>query len=345
MKHRLILSLLLLLPAASALARKRPADETYVRSFPQTITVRTYLGEKASIFRLTDDATGRRIAYHPNNFLGLGAGITLRGIGINFSVGVPFRDQKIDEYGKTRRLDAQVHRYGRKLMLDVYLQRYRGFHLNEKDAVTTIPGPQTYPYFPNLTSLTFGASGLYVFNGERYSLSTMVNQQEWQLRSAGSFLLGGSAFTHFYTDPDGILPDHYKYPDFFQARQPKEIHYYGLTLNAGYGYTAVLDKASHYFIAGAVDVGAGPGYSSVYDLSGEHLDHVTYNITGNARIGAGYNSQKWFAGLYVILHGDYFPLPYDDSNLGTGQGIGRLVVARRISTRKKLLAQQPEAVQ
>ena len=201
-------------------ARDKGADPYFVRNFPQTLTARTFLGEKISTFSLVENG-GRRLQYHPNNFLGIGIGATIRGIGLNVNVALPFHDDKEEQYGATKRTDIQVHSYSRKLMLDVYFQRYRGFHLADKEEVTTIIGPQEYPYFPNLRAMTIGASGLFVFNGDRFSLRTIVNQQEWQLHSAGSLLLGASIFTHIIKDEGGILPTFYRYPDFLGGNRPK----------------------------------------------------------------------------------------------------------------------------
>jgi hypothetical protein len=331
---------LLLWNSIELMARKRYPDAGYVRTFPRTVTVRTFLGEKISTFTLIDKATNRRLAYHPNNVLALGIGATIRGLGLNVSVGLPFHDQKEDVYGVTRHIDLQVHRYSRKLMIDAYYQNYKGFHLSSKDDVTMIPGPEEYPYFPNIRALTIGASGLYVFNGERYSLRTVSTQQEWQMRSAGSPLLGASIFTHLFSNDKDLLPQYYKYPDFLGGHEPRDIHYYGLNINAGYGYTWVLDNASHYFLAGAIDGGAGPGYSSAEEENGTRLNHMTVSFTANVRLGAGYNSEKWFAGIYGIYHTDRYPLPYENTALSTGQGLVRLVLARRIPTRKSYLYKQ-----
>lgn len=340
MRGKLILIVSFILwGVVTAEGRRGPMDSNYVQDFPGTFTLRTYLGEKVSVFDLADRASGRDIAYRPNTILGLGVGITIHGIGINFSTRLPFHDTKIDKYGRTQRYDIQVHRYRRKVMLDAYFQRYTGFHLGEKTDVTQITGPQEYPYFPNLRATIIGATGLYVFNGEKYSMRGMTTQQDWQLKSAGSPLLGASVFTHFFDDDSSVLPAYYRYGDFFGGRHPQQIHYYGLTVNGGYGYTVVLDKASHYFLAGAVDVGAGPGYSTVKDVTGEELSHVTFSVAGNVRVGVGYNSLKWYAGLYSIFHADSYQLPYSESSLRSGQGIIRLVVARRLVTGNKLLGQ------
>jgi hypothetical protein len=135
----------LLLSSTTTYAHRKPADTNYVRLFPQTISVRAYLGEKISTFRLADKETDRNLQYRPNNVLGIGLGVTIRGLGLNFSTSLPFHDKKVGLYGTTKHLDVQMHRYARKLMLDAYFQQYKGFHLNDKNDVSTIIGPEEYP--------------------------------------------------------------------------------------------------------------------------------------------------------------------------------------------------------
>jgi hypothetical protein len=91
--------------------------------------------------------------------------LRLRGFGLNFSTRLPFHDQKEDKFGETRRRDLQIHRYRRKLAIDAYFQQYRGFHLNDSADVFRVESPVTYPYFPNMNQLRFGATVLHMPGG------------------------------------------------------------------------------------------------------------------------------------------------------------------------------------
>lgn len=310
-------------------------DSAYVRSYPHTVTVRLYSGEKISTFNLQDRARDRQINYYPNNALTIGLGATIRGLGLNFSTRIPFRDTKDDLYGRTRRYDLQVHRYRPMLALDIYLQRYTGFHLNTLDDVSQVSGSTRYTYFPNLRTYTFGASGMYIFNGKKFSLKAPVTQGEWQLRSAGSFLLGASFFTHFLRNDTTLIPEYYRHPEIYNGFQVQQIDNYGLTVNGGYAYTLVINR--HWFLYGSAEAGAGPAYSLARDVNGEQLSRVGLNVKTNLRFSLGYNADRWFGGLYAIYHTDRYPLPFADSRMSTSQGVFRVVVARRLSTRKKIL--------
>lgn len=326
---------MILLLGAPAMARKKAPDPAYIREFPNTFTVRTFLGEKISGFSLTDGAHNQQLNYRPNNVLAIGVGVTIRGVGLNFSTRLPTHDTKDDQYGKTRQLDLQVHRYKGKFALDIYFQRYRGYHLRDNSDVTAVVGPTDFPYFPDMQNSTFGASGLYVFNGRRFSLRAPIDQQDWQLRSSGSWLLGGSVFSHIISNKDlSIIPPFMKNPDFMNGTPVQEITNYSATLNGGYGYNFILKR--HWFIALAADGGAGAGYSEVKDPAGTS-HKVGLQLNANARFSFGYNSAKWFSGFYIIYRADRYPLSYTDGSVGSSEGIARFIVARRFATHHKKL--------
>lgn len=322
-----------------------PTDTTYVRLFPNTFTARVYLGEKVSIFSLHNRGTDRAIHYRPNAILALGVGVTLRGIGLNFSTRLPFHNQKEDKFGETKRLDLQIHRYRRKLAVDAYFQRYQGFHLNDTADVSTVQSDVIYPYFPNLHQLRFGATVLRMPGGDNYSMRAALNQQEWQRRSAGSLLYGLSLYTQFiHNEGADILPSAYRYPSEFYEALPSrltEIQNYSLCFNGGGGYNYVFPGQDNWFVGASADVGAGPAYSRI-KLTGtdseEWLSAVRLNLTANLRVQVGYNSEKWFAGLYTVIHADRYGLPDNNTSetvdVSTAQGIVRAVVARRFRSVK-----------
>lgn len=310
------------------------ADPAYIRLYPNTYTVRALLSEKISTFHLEDRKLDQKINYYPNNVLSVGLGTTIRGIGINVTTAIPFVDKMEEKYGRTKRYDVQVHRYRRKLAMDLYIQRYKGFHLNENDMVVSVNPPLPLTYFPEMRTYNIGVSAMYVFNGDRYTMKPFVDQQEWQIKSSGSFLLGGSLFGHRVTNNrDLITPPDYRYPTFYNATELNEINNYGLTVSGGYGYTFVLNK--HWFAHASADIGAGPGYSIVRDLYGQRFEGFSLNVRTNARAALGYNSNLWYAGAYVVYNTDRYGMPFEQSRFTSNQGVYRIIVAKRFSHKKK----------
>lgn len=327
------------------------ADTNYIRLFPNTYTIRTYLGEKFATFSLEDQERKHDLDFKPNAVLALGVGFTYRGIGLSVSTKLPFHDPKEHLYGDTKRYDFQLHRYRRRLAIDMYLQRYKGFHLNDKTQAPLYTGAGTdespeYPYYPNMRSLKLGATALYVTNGDRFSMRSAVNQQEMQLKSAGSPMIGVAFyFQQLSNGGAGIIPAGFPGMDAFQGYNPTKIQTYGLTFHGGYGYTYVYRQA--WFATLAADVGFGPGY---VHMEGESLavpgvgmgsqNGLSLQGRANLRAAIGYNNNDWTFGLYGIAHGDRYTLPKfsgDSKNgqVGNTQGVVRLVVARRFPMKVK----------
>jgi hypothetical protein len=334
------LILVILCRVTTAFGQKTPPDPNYIVEFPGTLTVRTFLGEKISGFDLIDGKHSERLSYRPNNILGLGLGVTIRGIGINLSMRLPYHNYKEDRYGKTRQLDLQVHRYKGNFALDVYFQQYKGFHLRDSSDVSAVVGPTDYPYFPDMSEVTVGATGLYVFNGQRFSLRAPIDQQNWQIRSAGSWLLGGSVFTHLISNNhQSIIPPYLKRPEFMSGNKVQEIDNYSVVLNGGYGYNFIIKR--HWFIGVLADVGAGIGYSEIKDPAGT-AHKVGLQLSADTRFAFGYNATRWFGGFYLIYHADRYPLPYDDCFAMSNEGMARFIVARRFTTHKRRLGGSPD---
>ncbi len=338
---RLSLSVLLLLSLFALAPAAARVDSSFVSFFPQRVTLRVYTGEKISIFDIRDNNTGRTLQYRPNNILSLGAGFTIQGVGINLSVPLPFHDRKFDQFGRTRRLDIQVHSYQPRLMIDGYFQRYKGFHLNSNESVTGLIGPERYPFFPRMYATNLGLTGLYVFNGERYSMGAAFNQQTRQLKSAGSLLAGISGFGHFFNDDSSMLYERNRYQDMFEGRTPRSIGMYSVNLHGGYGYNLVFDRKGHWFAGVAADIGVGLAYTTATDVDFRYETRISPNFGANVRIGAGYNDERWFAGVYGTAHSNYFNIPYENTTVMATQGIVRATIARRVFTRNRFLARQP----
>src|SRR5206468_2603685 len=107
----------------------------------------------------------------------------------------------------------------------------------------------------------------------------------------------------------------------------------------GYGYNYVLHR--HWFAGMLIDLGAGVGYSELKDQSGS-THRVGLQVNVDARLGFGYNSNKWFSGFVIIYRADRYALPYADCYLTADEGMARFIVARRLTTHKKLLAKSTD---
>ena len=135
-------------------------------------------------------------------------------------------------------------------------------------------------YVPKLSTLKIGGTTSYVFN-KKYSLGSLFNENEWQKKSAGSFIPN---FSFYYTK----LRDR-------DIDSRSEI--FTLSLAPSYYYNFIIFKK--FLISTGVLFGAGINItdSEVYTI---------YELTTNIKIG--YNSERFFT--YIVTNSNNY---FEDS--------------------------------
>jgi hypothetical protein len=168
--------------------------------------------------------------------------------------------------------------------------RTKGYYLeNTRDFDPVWTPGQPYKQFPQLVFTQFQGLTAYNFNPQ-YSLSAITFQTERQLKSAGSFI---PQFRYrYYINDDQSAPS---LNGFTQKAKNLE-----LLLGAGYYYTLVAQ--TRWYISLGLTPNAGYHFSRIYSRS------ATTTLKGNqhnfifrmdGRVGAGYNSRRFFAGAYM----------------------------------------------
>jgi len=231
------------------------------------------------------------LSYHPNTTYNLGIGATYKSITVNLGFGLINPGQ---ERGKTRYLDAQFHKYGRKLVFDLFGQFYRGYFLTPKGF-----GNYNGQYYvrPDIEVNELGGSMQYVFNHKHFSYGASFLQDEWQKRSAGSFLLGLEIYTGNAVADSSLFPT--AIDKNVAARNYKRVNFIQLGPSVGYAYTFVFKK--HFFLTGAASVGFDVGHMMIKKNT-QSLDVSGLTNTTLFRIATGYNSRVWSISLYYITN-------------------------------------------
>lgn len=257
------------------LAIQAQVDSSYVGFFKQKISIRPYLIEQFTALSHESDKEGETM-YKPNSPYGIGLGVTYKKISLSGSYGFDFmRDKK---KGKTKSLDLQYHHYGRKVVFDIFFQNYKGLFTNkdEKDGI--------YTQYPDVQLIQYGVFAQYIFNGDRFSYRAAFDQDEIQLKSTGSFLLGGGIYYNKAKSDSSLV--------FVDERQ---LNNFQFGVSAGYAYTWVINK--RVFISGSLAIGVNIGAESIDRFGRERLEVYP---TIFPRISAGYNHDNWSLGLYIL---------------------------------------------
>jgi len=242
-------------------------DSTYIRPFPEEFTIRPYMYYKFTTL-VTEERGGDEVRYHPNIPVGIGVGFTYRNYALNLAYAPPFFRDK--EKGKPKYIDLQYHYYSRKYLFDFLFQDYKGFYTVHDRR------KEVYNLYPDIHVIQYGAGAQYIFNHRKFSYRAAFYGNEKQVRSAGSFQLGGGLYYNkIQSDTTQILAGR----DWFRN--------YQLSVTGGYVYTFVFKK--DWFLTMGLSAGVNFGLEKI-GRSGEQLE-VTPNLV--PRMAWGYNGDDW----------------------------------------------------
>jgi len=334
----LIFSFLLLGESYSQGILKKLTGETdtnYVESYLDHLTSRLFASIKSAGISLGDDRINQQIVYHPNEPLILGIGANYGVLGVNIGFNFPFVNNDDHKYGETDYLDLQTHIYLRSLTLDLYMQYYKGYHQTDpNDWYTDWPTIDTLPKRPDLQSISLGLNGQYIFNDNKFSLRAPFLQNEWQKKSAGSFLLGGNIFFADIKGDSSLIPSNGGDTTFFDGLHFSQYRIINGGPVAGYAHTFVVKK--HFFLTLMLVGGLSGGGSWAYTSTKNEADRSGFTVAGNltGRVAAGYNSRRVFVGVsYLgILIRNQSPIP--QTWLGYNTGMFRFNLVYRFRLKK-----------
>lgn len=250
-------------------------DTTYIKPFDNQVSLKTYLSTK--FISMEKEVDGKIKNFMPNNPMSLGLGISIKNTIIDLSYGQSLNFMKEDDKGRTKALDFQIHHYGRKFIIDLFIQKYHGFY-------TADDSNKNIKLYPDLNIQQYGAFGQYVFNNKKFSYKAAFNQNERQLKSAGSFLLGGGVYFS-KIDSDSS----------FVYKSKNSLRNFQFGVSGGYAYTWAIDK--RWFASGSATVGANFGTERINDFGKRKIE---ISPTFFPRISVGYNKENWSLGLSYI---------------------------------------------
>lgn len=309
---------------------KTENDSAYVNDHSNDLTVRLYGSNKFTNYRIIDRDDDTRQEYKPNDRFNIGIGANYKFIGLNIGFSFPFINNDNNKFGKTRYLDLQSHLYFRKLAIDFIGQFYKGYYISSPDLPPNFSGIR-YPYRPDLVTNNIGINTQYIFNDRRFSYRATFLQNEYQKKSAGSALIGGN-INFIRIKGDSTLVRQELWNNFDYSRS----NIFNLGVNGGYAYTFVIRR--HFFITASLVGGLGVNITRLQDADGGNTRQqagVHYGYT--VRTGAGYNSERYYAGLQYVLLTSQDDTPIEGISQSFSTGNFRINFARRFKiTRTKL---------
>ncbi|MDQ2862583.1 MAG: DUF4421 domain-containing protein [Bacteroidota bacterium] len=308
--------------------QQRGNDTTYYIYFPGSITARLYSSQKYTSFTLKSKSA-KDIRYRPNTSFNVGVGATYHNFSLNLAYGFGFLNNNAEK-GKTKYLDLQSHFYTPKWVVDFDGQLYKGYHLNPRSFAAE-PG-KSYYYRGDVGVSLFGVSSYRIFNPRRFSYKAAFIQNEWQKKSAGTFLAGAEIYYGVVKGDSSFIPQSIA-QNYMQPGAIKKINYFSLGPGAGYAYTLVV--LQHIFFTGSLTGNLN------FSFANEHVTenprwHFSVNPVTRFRVATGYNSRSWNVSANWIE--DYLPFQgaSKENSYFFNTGNYRIIIAKRFNTGRRL---------
>ena len=339
----IVLLFLFIIPAVSTgqinigLISGSEPDTNYINDYTDHLTTRIYTSRKYTNFSLNDQNLKKDIKYHPNDRLNLGIGASYRGFALNIGINFPFVNNDDDKYGETSYLDLQSHILFRKLTVEFWFSYFKGYYITNPDQILKQwNSPEVYPKRGDMQSLVGGINSYYILNYKKFSYRAAFAQDEWQKKSAGSLLLGGSIYGIHVSADSSFIPVNIFDSTFFNGINFNQTTFTTISANIGYAHTFVIIKKMFFTFSLNGGLGVG-GMNIVSTEPGMESDESKIKINSNYtfRFATGYNSRRAYAGISYVYSSIQTPTPIEKTNLNFGFGNVRFNFAWRFKVKKK----------
>lgn len=318
----LLILIFSLIPYYGFTQRKTSINNGYYITYPGKLKLNLFLSQKFAPFTISSSKNNQDLNYKTNSKLNLGIGASYNNITINVSYGFNFLNKE-KGLGKTKGLDFQFHLYPHKWAIDLLGTFLKGYYLNPKDN----NGLNLINYYlrPDLKRNITGFSAFRVINSGKFSYPGALNQNEWQTKSAGSFLYGGETYYGTIRGDSALVPVNGN--NIFEQAGINKINFFKIGPGIGYAYTLVIDK--NFFVTGSV-VGSVDLDFSTEERTGDKLKKVSVLPGGVYKGAIGYNSSSWSISVSIFGNALYAGSKSSSKDYFLPTGNLRLMVAKKM---------------
>lgn len=262
--------ILILLPFVSVSQSFTKNDSLYIRTFPEKITNRLGFTNSTYSFNFSDKQAELSYKLKPNQETSVTFSALFRSIELDFGFTPRFFPGNNDdeEKGDTEKLTFNFRMFLGPWMQTVDYNRAKGFYLYDNHTM------RVAALLPDLNITTIGGTTSYIFN-KNFSFRAIGFQNEWQKKSAGSFIPRLSYFCNIFNS---------KTFDFHNA------YSLDIAIGPGYYYNFVISENFLLSAGGTI----GMGLNKTHDKS-ESITSMLYQ--GILRTSIGYNSESFFVGF------------------------------------------------
>ncbi len=273
-----------------------------------------------------------KIEYNSATATRLGISFDYRWLGFELFTRLPFNQAA--EKGKTQNRGIFVRINKPRFWLNGVWQKFSGMYWSNPDADARAGLPSGYyPIRDDISCNLVHLNAFYIFSPGRFSNPAAQGENERQLKSGGSFLLGCGFFFDLLQGDKALIPPN-QITKFENLAEVNEIKARFMSLSTGYAHTFVLFKRAYfslYLVPGVARFNA-----SQITLTGEKRTvRGQWTPRLDLRVSMGYNTDKYFGGIMAQS-------VVNNQDLGEGTGFStgfstiRIFFGRRFQMSRKL---------
>ena len=278
-------------------------DSLYIKPFPKKFSARILFGVKELSISIRNSSllanSTPKVLYKPNNGIIGGFGVSYKNIVLSYHFNVATSEISNRKFGKTSIADYQLNLTTRFLIISGFHRTYQGFYVSDpSESYPSWEKGMPYPQRPDIKYVSKGIETIVSLNPTRYSLNASIKLTEQQLRSVISPLFYANYSWTSLSADSSLIPSHLQ-GSFFDGKELNQSKFSGWTLMPGISYGLVK---SSWFINPMLFAGFGYLHKELLFTSRETYRYKDYYFKVSSRVNCGYNSKKYFAGVFVELN-------------------------------------------
>lgn len=284
-------------------AQRDSIQKTYFKSYDDKVTASIYYLDTSNNFQIVYPVPGEGRAtldLIPNRKEQLGASLSFKFVDLSFGFSPKFLNANKDNTN-SKLLNFNARVYHKQWMQSFTYFYQKGFYVSQDGFSAAFPG---------FRSLKIGGATSYIFN-KNFSYKAIAGQNEWQTKSAGSFIPNFSAY---YTN--------LKYRS---ADDRINGNTFLFSLAPSYFYNLVLGK--HVLVSAGLSMGAG-----INITDGD--TKLLYEVDSSLKMG--YNSNSFF--MFMNVNYTNF-IQSETDNIGLNDNIStvKITAGYRFDAPKKVM--------
>ncbi len=276
-------------------------DSTFIGKFKRNNDIRFFYGSQsiglAYGSRRESTPTLAAIFSNVNDFAGIG--FTYKFIDVVLSFALP----------KTRVLNQDLQNLSQFKFALSYTGRkwvVRGYVSDIKGLIAADPN-ERFESKPDVHEFRVAVQTTYIVNHRRYSYRAAIFQNEFQRKTAGSFLLRIEPFYRSLGVGSQIVPASLDVPQVYGDQAGLQyLKAPGLLVMPGYGMT-FKSYDGNFYVSPLIFAGPGIAFNFYKGNLGEFA-YTNWEFGGSAALNIGYNHARAYVNLAAIDDVNYIPL-------------------------------------